>query len=154
VTKIAEAIQIAATPAEVFRFCHDLKRRPTWDERVDRIELQGLSRVLRKGALVRVDSHTGAQLPYSWEGEYTQFKMPHSSSVRAIETAQVSHFCAGSTEEWQFEPSQGGTRFAIIWTYEPRGFLGRLYDYLFRRTSLRRSVRRSLANAKTLAEGG
>jgi uncharacterized protein YndB with AHSA1/START domain len=150
--KIAESIQIAAAPTEVFRFCHDMKRRPNWDERVDRIELQGFSNVLRRGALIRVDSRAGGQLPYSWEGEYTQFRVPQGSNVRVMESAEVSHFAPGSTEEWQFEPSQGGTRFTIIWTYETRGFLGLVYDRLFRRSALRRSISSSLENVKQLLE--
>jgi uncharacterized protein YndB with AHSA1/START domain len=152
VTKIVESIHIAASPTEVFRTCHDLELRPEWDARVDHIELQGLSNILRKGALVRVDSHAGSRLPFSWEGEYTLFSMPRGSTVRVMETALVSHFRPGSTEEWHFEPADGGTRFTIIWNYKVRGFLGRLYDRLYRRASAARAIRRSLAQAKELLQ--
>ncbi|TET53100.1 MAG: SRPBCC family protein [Anaerolineales bacterium] len=151
-TRISESIQIGAAPTEVFRFCHDLKRRPEWDERVDRIELQGFSNVLRNGALVRVDSHAARGLPYSWEGEYTQFRSPRGSTVRIMETARVSNLNPGGSEEWQFEPAEGGTCFTIIWTYEPRGLLGRMLDPLGRRAANRRAIRHSLQRAKAQIE--
>ena len=151
-TKIVESIQITASPTQVFSFCHDLKRRPEWDVRVDRIELQGLSNVMRKGALVRVDSRARKGLAFSWEGEYTQLMKPRSSTVRVMESAAVSPFRPGSNEEWKFEQAESGTRFTIIWTYQAGGIIGRFLDSLYRRRSARRAIRRSLARAKDLLE--
>ena len=152
--EISESIQISATPTEVFRFCHNLERRPEWDERVDRIELQGLSRVLRRGALLRVDAHASRGLAYSWEGEYSQFSIPGGSTMRVIEAAHASYFRPGASEDWQFGPVGGGTRFTVAWRYKPRGLLGLLFDPLFRRGSIRRAIRRSMACAKALIEAG
>ena len=62
-------------------------------------------------------------------------------------------FGTGS-ESWQFSSTSGGTRFTLVWDYQPRGFLARLADLLGRRASTRRAIRRSLVNLKQVIEAG
>ncbi|RLC71336.1 MAG: hypothetical protein DRI81_17885, partial [Chloroflexi bacterium] len=89
----------------------------------------------------------------SWEAEYVGFQFPSRSELRVIDAAPSSWFSAGS-EEWQFKSVDRGVRFTLTWDYRPRGFLGRILDYLGRRASMQRAIKRSLANLKTMAEMG
>lgn len=150
--RIEEHIEIAASPASVFRFCHDADKRPRWDERVAHIELL-TPKPVRRGTLIRVDtSGSGASL-FSWDGEFAAFQFPYSSTVKVLDAAPSSPFKAGS-EKWQFSAAGGGTRFTLIWEYEPRNVMARIVNALVRRASTRRAIRRSLANLKAMIESG
>jgi len=150
--RVEESIEIAAPPANVFRFCHELEKRPDWDVRVTRIELL-TSKPVRQGTLIRVDAGRGGEALFSWDGEYTRFQYPTSSTVRVLDAAPSSPFKSGS-ETWQFSAVGSGTRLVVIWEYQPRGILSRIGDTLGGRASIRRALRRSLANLKELIESG
>lgn len=150
---IEEHIDIAAAQAELFRFCHDIARRPDWDEQVMHIELL-TPRPIRLGTLVRIDSKRGGGSVFSWDAEYIGFHFPLSSRLRVIDAASSSPFGAGSESSWRFGSVSGGTRFTWVWDYQPRGILARIADGLGGRTSTQRAIRSSLANLKAMIEGG
>jgi uncharacterized protein YndB with AHSA1/START domain len=151
-TKVTEQIEIAASPADVFRFCHDIARRPEWDERVVRAELL-TPPPARRGALIRVDVGQSGRFLFTWEGEYADFQPPSASVVKVLDAAPSSPFKAGS-EKWQFAKEGASTRFSLTWEYQPRNWFAALADALWRRSSTQRAVRRSLVNLKTLIEAG
>lgn len=150
--RIEEWVDIVAPPTTVFRLCHDLDRRPEWDERVMHVELL-TSKPIRTGTLLGIDAcHSGGSV-FSWEAEYTSLQFPRGSELRVIDAAPSAWFGSGG-EEWQFGSVGDGTRFTLIWDYQPRGFLGRILDILFRSASMRRDIKRSLANLKGMVESG
>jgi hypothetical protein len=147
---IEDHVDIAAAPADVFRFCHDIATRPDWDERVKRVEL--LSRApIRGGTLIQVDAASSGRYAFTWDGEYESFHFPRDSAVRVLDAAPSSPF-VGGTEKWEFSSAAGGTRFSLTWDYETRGFLGRIVDLLGRRAATRGAIKRSLASLKGLIE--
>ncbi len=150
--RIEESVEIAAAPANVFRFCHEPEKRPDWDERVTRVELL-TSKPVRQGTLVRFDIGQAGGALFSWDGEYVRFQYPLGSTVRVLDAAPSSPFKSG-TETWEFSATAMGTRVTVIWEYSPRGLLARIGDALGGRGSARRAIRRSLANLKKLVEGG
>lgn len=150
--RIEESINIAAAPATVFRFCHDIARRPDWDERVVGVELL-TSAPVRRGTLVRIDAGRSGRFLFSWDAEYASYQFPSGSTLKVLDAAPSSPFRAG-TETWKFSQSGGETRFTLIWDYQPRGFIARVADALGRRTATHRAIRRSLENLKTLIETG
>lgn len=149
--RIEERIGIAASPTDVFRFCHDTDRRSEWDERVSGVEVLTGTPV-RRGTLLRLDSCPAWGSVFSWEGEYVEFQFASKSTLRVIDAAPSSYFRAG-TEEWRFgRSSDGGTELTVVWEYEPRGFLRRILDQLGRRTSVHRAMKRSLGRLKEMIE--
>ncbi len=150
--RIEASIQITAAPMTVFRFCHDLERRPEWDERVVGGELI-TKPPIRRGSLVRIDAGLSGQYKYTWDAEYTDYRSPSGSTLKVLDAAPSSPFTSG-TETWQFSQTSGGTRFILIWEYQPRGFITRISDALGRRAATARAIRRSLKNLKTIIEAG
>lgn len=150
--RIEESVHIAAAPATVFRFCHDIVRRPEWDERVLSVELLS-SAPVRRGTLFCIDAARSGKFVFSWEAEYAEFKFPHSSMVQVVDAAPSSPFDAGS-ESWQFDSVSDGTRFTLVWDYQLRGGIARIADRLGQRAAARRAIQRSLASLKTMIESG
>jgi hypothetical protein len=150
--RIEESIEIAAAPTTVFRFCHDLERRPDWDERVVGVEMLTPA-PLRRGSLIRVDAGRAGQFLFSWDAEYTDYQFLSGSTLRVIDAAPSSPFKTGA-ETWQFSQSSGGTRFTLTWDYQPRGIIARIGDALGRRAATRRAIRRSLSNLQAHFEAG
>jgi hypothetical protein len=148
--RIEAQVEIAASPSSVFRFCHDVTRRPDWDERMVGVELLTPEPV-RRGTLIRVDAGRGGRYLYSWDGEYAEFQFPVGSSLRVIDAAPSSPFRSG-TERWDFSSIGGGTRLRLVWEYQPRGLIARVSDFLGGRSSTHRALRRSLVNLKALIE--
>ncbi len=152
--RIEVSIDIAAAPADVFRFCHDVTRRAEWDERVVHAELIS-STPIRQGTLLRIDAGHRGRFAFTWDAEYVEFQFPSNSMVRVIDAAPSSPFRAGS-ERWQFSslgpPGSVGTRFTVIWDYQLRTLLDRIADALTRRASTRHAIQRSLANLKAILE--
>jgi hypothetical protein len=138
-----------AAPTEVFQLCHDVDRRPEWDERVSRVELISGSSI-RRGTLVRIDVTTSRGPLFTWEGEYADYQFPSRSSVRVLDAAPSSYFESGS-ETWEVRKSNGDTRITVIWEYEPRGFLRRILDVV-RKGVTRSAIRRSLIKLKKILE--
>lgn len=151
-TRIQASVEIAAPPTTVFRFCHDLGRRPEWDERAVGLEMITPA-PLRRGSLIRIDAGRAGQFQYTWEAEYTSYQMPSGSALRVLDAAPSSPFKSG-VETWQLSKSADGTLFKLTWEYEPRGFLASIADALGRRAGTRRAIRRSLENLKALIEAG
>jgi len=147
---IEDSIEIAAAPSDVFRFCHDAAKRPQWDVRVMRVELLS-SPPVRSGTLLRFDAAQGGRYAFSWDAEVAAFQFPTSSTVRVLDAAPSSPFYRGR-ETWEFSSYGGGTRFKLSWDYQTRGILNRIADALGRRSSMRRAIRRSLANLKDTIE--
>ena len=149
-TRVGASIEIAAAPADVFRFCHDIKRRPEWDVRVVDVEMIS-SPPIRRGSLVRFDAGRAGQYQFTWEGEVTQYQMPNSSAVEVLDAAPSSPFQTGN-ETWEFTKTASGTRFVLTWVYHPKGILSRIRDILGGRVGARRAAQRSVKNLKTLLE--
>jgi len=150
--RIEEHIEISASPSAVFRFCHDVARRPDWDERVMHVKLLS-PKPVRRGTLFRIDAARAGKFAFAWDAEYAEFQFPSSSTVQVLDAAPSSPFSAGS-ESWQFSLVGGSTRFTLIWDYQPRGFFARVADALGRRVATRRAIKRSLANLKAVIEAG
>jgi len=147
---IHKHIQIEARPTGVFRFCHDMNRRPDWDERVTRAKVL-TPKPIRRGTVVRMDTKPPMGDVFSWEGEFVEFHFPSSSRIEVIDVAPSSHFVDGS-EKWVFQRSGDGTELSLVWEYRPRGILGRLLDLLVRRRTIRRAIGESLENLKEMIE--
>ena len=150
---IEESIDIAAPIGDVFRYCHDITRRPKWDVQVSGVELLSPAPV-RQGTLFRIDANFGGGAVFSWDAEYVGFQFPLASRVRVIDTAPSSPFAAGSEVSWQFSSVGGLTHFTWTWDYKPRGFLSRITDALGGQAATRRGIRHSQAKLKELLEKG
>jgi hypothetical protein len=151
---IEETIDIAAGPADVFRFCHDAKSRPEWDEQVLRVELLTPA-PMRLGTLLRVDAKpaSGSSV-FTWDAEVTSYHFPLNSTVRVLDTAFSSPFGPGSEVSWGFSSAGGGTRVTWTWNYKRRGFFASVRDALGGRGATQRAIRNSLKNLKAMVEGG
>ena len=147
---IHKHIQIEARPTGVFRFCHDMNRRPDWDERVTRAKVL-TPKPIRRGTVVRMDTKPPMGDVFSWEGEFVEFHFPSSSRIDVIDVAPSSPFVEGS-EELQVRRSGNGTALSLRWEYTPRGILGRILDLLVRQRAVRRAVAKSLENLKAMIE--
>lgn len=149
--RIERQIEIGARASDVFRFCHDMDRRPEWDERISRANLLS-PRPIRRGSVVRIDTDPayGGDV-FSWEAEFVEYHYPSSSRLKVIDAAPSSYFADG-TETWQFKKSGAGTTVTLTWEYQPRGILGRIADLLVRRRQTRQAVRQSLQNLKQTIE--
>jgi uncharacterized protein YndB with AHSA1/START domain len=150
--RIQASIEIHARPREVFRFCHDLARRPEWDERVMAVEMI-TPPPLRTGSVIRIDAGHDGQFLFTWDAEYLRYYIPTESALRVLDAAPSSPFKTG-TLTWRFEQSSHGTRFTIIWEYQPRGFLARIGDALGRRHATQGAIQHSLKNVKNRIESG
>jgi len=153
VPRIEESVDIAVGPADVFRFCHDITRRPKWDRQVVGIEML-TPLPIRQGALLRVDCKPPGGSVFTWDGEYVEFRLSMRSTLRVIDAASSSPFAAGSQLSWEFTQAGGSTRLTWVWDYRPRGFIARIRDSLGGRASTQRAIRTSLGNLKTMLEGG
>jgi len=150
--RIEEQIEVSVARADVFKFCHDVKQRPEWDEQVDNVEILSPGPI-RQGTLVRVDARQGGSV-FSWDAEVSAYTFLQSSRVKVLDAAKTSPFARGSEIIWEFEPVDGGTRMTWIWDYKPNGFIARIMDGLGRRSATRRAMKRSLANMKNMLEAG
>ncbi len=150
---IEESIDIATPIGDVFRYCHDVGRRPKWDAQVSGVELLSPAPV-RQGTLFRIDASYGGGAVFSWDAEYIAFQFPLASRVRVIDTAASSPFAVGSEVSWQFSSVGGLTHFTWTWDYKPRGFVARITDALGGQGAMRRGIRRSQAKLKELLEKG
>jgi hypothetical protein len=156
--RIEEQIEIAAAPADVFRFCHDVERWSEWDERVVGVELLSGTPV-RRGTLIRVDAGRGGRFRFCWDAEFAEFQYPRSSALQVLDAAPSSAFKTGrESREFSSLSSPGGgthgTRLTLVWTYEPRGVLHHIADALGGRAATRRVIQRSLVNLKRIIEAG
>ena len=150
---IEEQIEIAAARSDVFRFCHDLKSRPEWDEQVMQVEML-TPKPIRSGTLFRVDSGAAAGAIYTWDAEIVDYKLPSTSKVRVLDAASSCPFRAGSELTWEFSTVGSGTRLTWTWDYRPHGIIATIIDKLGRRAATHRAIKRSLANLKKLLESG
>jgi hypothetical protein len=148
---IQDSIEIEAAATDVFRYCHDIATRPLWDDRVLRIKL--LSKApIRSGTLIQVDAARSGAYAFSWDAEYSQYRFPSGSTLKVLDAAPSSPFVKGSTETWTFSSSGGVTRFDLKWAYETKGFVNKVMDRLGGHSSMKRAIRRSLANLKANLE--
>ena len=151
--RIEEQIDIEVARADVFRFCHDLKHRPEWDEQVVAIELL-TPKPIRQGSLFRVDAKDGGGAVFSWDAEVISHQLPSGSSMRIIDAARTSPFAHGSEMSWEFSSIGSGTRLKWVWDYKPNGFIASIMDKLGKRVARQRAIKNSLANLKELLESG
>ena len=147
---IEDHIEIAVSPSVVFRFCHDITRWSEWNERVIGVEMLS-PKPVRRGTLLNIDAGRGEKYLFSWDAEYVEFQFPAKSVLRVVDAAPSSPFKEGR-ESWECNSVGGGTRFTLIWDYQPRNFIASIIDVLGRRAATRRDVRRSLVNLKKLIE--
>ena len=147
--RIEESIEIPAARSDLFRFCHDIAKRPQWDERVVRIKSLSPGSP-RRGSMLSVDAGRGGEFAYTWDGEYSEYQFLNSSMLRVMDSAPSAPFKSGS-ESWTFNSTGAGTtELKILWVYEPRGMINRVLDVVFRRAATRRAIRRSLANLRKM----
>jgi len=151
--RIEETIEIAVARADVFRFCHDLKYRPSWDEQVERMELL-TPKPFRQGTLLRIDAKASGGVIFSWDAEVISYQLPSISKVRVIDAASTSPFAPGSELSWEFNSVGSGTRLKWVWNYKPYGIIANIMDKLGRRASTQKAIRRSLESLKTALESG
>jgi uncharacterized membrane protein len=149
--RIEEQIEVAVGATTVFRFCHDMERRPDWDERVTRAKVL-TPKPIRRGSVVRFDTKPAMGSVFSWDGEVVEYHFPSSSTVEVVDVAPSSSFVSGS-ETWRFDGSGRTTRLTLIWDYQPRGIIGRILDVLIQRGSTRRAMQQSLENVRASMEG-
>jgi len=149
-SRIEEQIEVAAGATTVFRFCHDMERRPEWDERVTRAKVL-TPKPIRRGSVIRFDTEPAMGSVFSWDGEVVEYHFPSSSKVEVVDVAPSSSFVSG-TEVWRFDGSGRSTRLTLVWEYKPRGIIGRILDVLIRRGSARRAVQQSLENVRASME--
>lgn len=150
--RIEEQIEVSVARPDVFKFCHDVKRRPEWDEQVDNVEILSPGPI-RLGTLVRIDAHHGRSV-FTWDAEVSAYTFLQSSCVRVLDAAKTSPFSRGSEAIWEFESIGTGTRMTWIWDYKSNGFIARIMDGLGHRSSTRRAIKRSLSNMKSMMESG
>lgn len=148
--RIEEQIDIAASTTDVFRFVHNFKSRPDWDERIVGISPLSEGRV-RRGTLLSIDAGRGGQYAFSWEAEYSVYQLPKISVLHVLDTAPSSAFKSGS-ETMEFSSVGDQTRVKLTWEYEAGGFLKRVLDALGGRSATQRAIRKSLANLKAMVE--
>jgi hypothetical protein len=103
--------------------------------------------------LVRIEAGRGGRFHYTWDAEYTNYRLPSGSAVKVLDAAPSSPFKSGA-ETWELSKTSDGTRFTLTWEYQPRGIISRISDALGRRASTRRLIGRSLNNLKALIEAG
>jgi uncharacterized membrane protein len=150
--RIEEQIEVSVARADVFKFCHDVKQRPQWDEQVDNIEILSPG-PLRQGTLIRVDAQQGPAA-FSWDAEVATYTFLQSSRVLVLDVANTSPFARGSELIWQFDTVDSGTRMTWIWDYKANGFMARIMDALGRRAATHRTIKRSMATMKKMMEAG
>jgi hypothetical protein len=150
--RIEEQIEISVSRPDVFKFCHDAKRRPEWDEQVDNVEILSPGPI-RQGTLIRIDARQGGSV-FTWDAEMSAYTFLQSSRVQVLDAAKTSPFGRGSEAIWEFESIGTGTRMTWIWDYKPNGFIARILDGLGRQSSTRRAIKRSMANVKSMMESG
>jgi uncharacterized membrane protein len=150
VPRIEEQIDIDARQPEVFRFVHDMGKRPEWDEQVGRVEILTPGPV-RQGTLLRVDATMGGTV-FTWDGEVVAYQFPNRSRVRVMDAASTSPFTQGSELSWGFSSAGAGTRFTWIWEYRLRGIIARIKNTLGGQAANQRAIRRSLRNLKEMME--
>ena len=149
--RIQESIEINIPRADVFKFCHDIGRRPEWDEQVAHIELLS-PKPIRQGTLLSIDAKGGAV--FSWDAEYVAYQFPSESKLRVLDVARTAPFGRGSELRWQFAQSGGSTRMSWVWDYKANGIIASILDMLGKRVMTRRAIKRSLANLKQVLESG
>lgn len=144
--RIEEQIEIAAGGTDVFRFCHDVDRRPEWDQRISHAKML-TPKPVRRGTVIRFDTRPTMGQVFSWDGEIVSYSFPSGSRLQVVDVAPSSSFVSGS-ETWQLKSSGGTTRVTLVWDYQPRGIIGRLLDAAVRRSATSRAIRQSLKNLK------
>ena len=147
---IREDIEIQARQAEVFRFCHDMNKRPEWDEQVTRVELL-TPPPIRQGTLLRIDATSGGAV-FTWDAEIIAYQFPSRSRLRVIDAASTSPFARDSQLTWEFNSAGAGTQLTWTWEYRLRGFIARIKNTLGGQTSSQRAIRNSMKNLKRLLE--
>lgn len=148
--RIEEQIEIAAGSTKVFRVCHDMDRRPEWDERVSRAQVL-TPKPIRRGSVIRFDTQPAVGNVFSWDAEVVEYSFPSSSKLRVVDVAPSSSFVSGN-ETWRLSSSGGSTRVTLTWEYKPRGIIGGILDLLVRRRSTGKAVQESLRNLQRSVE--
>ncbi len=151
--RIEHKIEIAARPADVFRFCHNVASRPEWDDQVVHVELLTPAPI-RLGTLLRVDGRHAGGSVFSWDAEVVGYHFPVSSTLRVIDAASSSPFAPGSKLSWDFSSVGSDTRFKWVWEYRPQGIVSRIMDSLGGRASSHRAIKHSLKKLKEMIESG
>ncbi len=150
--RLEEQIEISVARPQLFKFCHDAKKRPEWDEQIERMEILSPG-PLRQGVLIRVDARQGNSV-FSWDGEVSTYQFPQRSRMQILDPAKTSPFGRGSEFIWDFDAMGSDTKVTWVWDYKPNGFIARILDALGRQIAIRRTMKRSLANLKEMAESG
>ena len=141
VVTISETVWVERDRAAVFDYTQDYARRMEWDGGIERVEVLAMDpRTIR----VRMAGLGDATVVYRLD------RRPERTSAAFIDVA--SRWVSGGGGSWQYEDTDGGTRWQQTNSLELRdGWLPRLLTP-FIRSGLRRSMRASMAEAKRRLE--
>src|SRR5262245_14763489 len=98
-------IDIPAPREVVWRVAQDSARRPSWDVRVARYEIDGDP---ASGAALRITLRMWGTRPVV-EGRFLRFDPPLQSAIRLDRSTSAWVMTGGGT--WRFDEIPGGTRF-------------------------------------------
>jgi hypothetical protein len=141
VVTVTETVWVERDPTAVFDYTQDYSRRTEWDRGIKHAEILGTDpRTIR----VRMAGLGDATVVYRLD------RRPDRTSAAFIDVA--SRWVSGGGGSWQYEDADGGTRWQQTNSLELRaGWLPRLAAPLIR-SSLRRSMRAAMAEAKRRLE--
>ena len=141
VVTVSETVWIERDRTTVFDYTQDYARRMEWDRGIERVEVLATDpRTIR----VRMAGLGEATVVYRLD------RRPERTSAAFVDVA--SRLVSGGGGSWQYEDTDGGTRWQQTNSLEVRdGWLPRLMTP-FIRSGLRRSMRASMAEAKRRLE--
>jgi Polyketide cyclase / dehydrase and lipid transport len=138
---VTESIWVNRPPEAVFDYTQDYARRTEWDQGIAEAAIVGTE---PRAARVRVRGLGSMTV------EYRLDRRPERTSAASVDVD--SAWIVGGGGSWQYEALDGGTRWQQTNSLELDGrWLPRLLAPVMER-SLRRSTRRSMAEAKRRLE--
>ena len=140
---VTESIWVNRPPAAVFDYTQDYTHRTEWDAGIGEAAVVGTE---PRAARVRIPGLGSMTV------EYRLDRRPERTSAAFVDVD--SAWITGGGGSWQYEPVDGGTLWQQTNSLELKpSWLARLIAPFMER-SLRRSTRRSMAEAKRRLESG
>jgi hypothetical protein len=142
---VTHAVEVARSPVVVFDYTQDPARRTDWDPSFRSVELVSVD-----PRRIRGDQDGLGRVTI----EYKLFRRPERTSAAFLEIH--SRWFSGGGGSWSYEPAAGGA--ATRWTQTntmqlKHDRVGALIAPVVR-SSLRRTMERSMATAKRILESG
>jgi hypothetical protein len=150
-TTVAQSIEIAAPPNEIFVFFVP-QRMPYWygAEMDCCLEVSGGEADFRVAQKVRVTGHLKRKIGGK-EIAHTVV-ITRYDSPRILEWRFEDAYGVRGVERWELESTASGTRVTMRSEYEMPGRMGRIVDWLVTRHAVVRRNREYLARLRKLAE--